>query len=150
LDARSAPAGRGPRNSRVCPDARYQNGKFRPHRGLHCSFFGKTLKYKIVARCATRYTVSVIKSFKHKGLRRYYETGNKSGIQAKHAARLRLQLAVLDTARVIDDIDVPGYRLHPLKGRENARWSIWISGNWRLTFEFRDGNAYVLDYEDYH
>ena len=92
----------------------------------------------------------VIKSFKHKGLRRYFETGSKSGIQTKHAARLRLQLAALDTARVIDDMDVPGYRLHPLKGRAKNRWSIWVSGNWRLTFEFRDGNAFVLDYEDYH
>jgi len=92
----------------------------------------------------------VIKSFKHKGLRRYFETGSKSGIQAKHAARLRLQLAALDTARIIDDMDVPGYRLHPLKGRAKKRWSICVSGNWRLTFEFRDGNAYVLDYEDYH
>jgi len=104
----------------------------------------------IVAWCATRYTLAVIKSFKHKGLKRYYETGSKSGIQANHATRLRLQLAVLDTSRVIDDIDVPGYRLHPLKGRARNRWSIWVSGNWRLTFEFRDGNAYVLDYEDFH
>ncbi len=104
----------------------------------------------IVAWCATRYTWPVIKSFKHKGLRRYFETGNKSGIQAKQAARLRLQLATLDTARVIDDMDVPGYRLHPLKGRAKDHWSIWVSGNWRLTFEFSDGNVYVLDYEDYH
>ena len=73
-----------------------------------------------------------------------------SGIQAKHAIRLRLQLAALDTSRVIDDMDVPGYRLHPLKGRAKNRWAISVSGNWRLTFEFRDGNAYVLDYEDYH
>jgi proteic killer suppression protein len=92
----------------------------------------------------------VIKSFKHKGLRRYYESGNKSGIQAKHAGRLRLQLAALDTARVVEDMDVPGYRLHPLKGRAKNRWSIEVSGNWRMTFEFKDGNAYVLDYEDYH
>ncbi len=92
----------------------------------------------------------MIKSFKHKGLRRYYETGGKSGIQARHARRLRLQLAALDTARVVGDMDVPGYRLHPLKGRAGNRWSIWVSSNWRLTFEFRDGNAYVLDYEDYH
>ena len=92
----------------------------------------------------------MIKSFKHKGLKRYYETGSKSGIQAKHANRLRLQLAALDTSRVIDDMDVPGYRLHPLKGRARNRWSISISGNWRLTFEFRDGNAYVLNYEDYN
>ena len=92
----------------------------------------------------------MIKSFEHKGLRRYYETGSKSGIQAKHEVRLRLQLSALDTARGIDDMDVPGYWLHPLKGRAKKRWSIWVSGNWRLTFEFRDGNAYVLDYEDYH
>jgi len=92
----------------------------------------------------------VIKSFKHKGLRKYYETGSKAGIQAKHAGRLRLQLAALDTAQTIEDMDVPGYRLHPLKGRARNRWSIWVSGNWRLTFEFKDGSAYVLDYEDYH
>ena len=49
-----------------------------------------------------------------------------------------------------EDMDVPGYRLHPLKGRARNRWSIWVSGNWRLTFEFKDGNAFVLDYEDYH
>jgi len=92
----------------------------------------------------------VIKSFKHKGLRKYYETGSRAGIQAKHAGRLRLQLAALDTARVVEDMDVPGYRLHPLKGRAKNRWSIGVSGNWRLTFEFKDGNTYVLDYEDYH
>ena len=92
----------------------------------------------------------MIKSFKHKGLKRYFETGSKSGIQAKNAGRLRLQLAALDTARVIDDMDVPGYRLHPLKGRAKNRWSMSVSGNWRLSFEFVDGNAYVLIYEDYH
>ncbi len=91
----------------------------------------------------------MIKSFKHKGLRRYYESGREAGIQAKHASRLLLQLAALDTARVAEDMDVPGYRLHPLKGRAKNRWSIWVSGNWRLTFEFNDGNAYVLDDEDY-
>ncbi len=104
----------------------------------------------LVACCATHYNAVVIKSFKHKGLRKYYETGIKAGIQTKHAGRLRLQLAALDTARELEDMDVPGYRLHPLKGRAKNRWSIWVSGNWRLTFEFKDGNAYILDYEDYH
>ena len=89
-------------------------------------------------------------SFKHKGLRKYFETGTKAGIQANHASRLRLQLAALDTAQIIGDVDLPGYRLHPLSGRAKDRWSIWVNGNWRLTFEFRDGNVYVLDYEDYH
>ena len=113
-------------------------------------FWSHSGERQIVAWCATRYTVCVIKSFRHKGLRRYYESGSKAGIQANHAGRLRLQLAALDTARVAEDMDVPGYRLHPLKGRAKNRWSIGVSGNWRLTFEFKDGNAYVLDYEDYH
>ncbi len=92
----------------------------------------------------------MIKSFQHKGLRRFFETRSRSGIQAKHAGRLRFQLAALDTAQGVDDMDIPGYRLHRLKGRSKGRWSIWVSGNWRLTFEFRDGSVHVLDYEDYH
>ena len=96
------------------------------------------------------YTQVVIKSFKHKGLRMLFETGKASGVQPSHARRLRLQLAALDTAQEIADMDLPGYRLHPLKGGNVGRWSITVNGNWRLTFEFRDGNAYVLDYEDYH
>jgi proteic killer suppression protein len=92
----------------------------------------------------------VIKSFRHKGLQRFYDTGVKSGIQARHANRLRLQLAALDTAHKLNDMDVPGYRLHALKGKMKGRWSIWVSGNWRLTFEFTNGNVFILDYEDYH
>ena len=59
-------------------------------------------------------------------------------------------LAALDTAVFVEDMDIPGLRLHPLKGQERDRWSVWVNGNWRMTFEFRDGHAYVLDYEDYH
>ena len=59
-------------------------------------------------------------------------------------------LAALDTAHSIDDMNVPGFRLHRLKGAERDRWSVWVNGNWRLTFEFEDGHAYFLDYEDYH
>jgi proteic killer suppression protein len=92
----------------------------------------------------------MIKSFRHKGLRKLFDTGNTSGVQANHVKRLRMQLAALDTAQSIEDMDIPGYRLHPLKGAMRGRWSIWVSGNWRLTFEFQNGNAYVLDYEDYH
>jgi toxin HigB-1 len=92
----------------------------------------------------------MIKSFRHKGLKRFYATGSTAGIQAPHARRLRMQLAALDTAVQISDMDIPGFVLHPLKGKEKGRWSIRVSGNWRLIFEFRDGNAYVLDYEDYH
>lgn len=92
----------------------------------------------------------MIQSFRHKGLRRYYETGSSSGIQAAHAVRLRMQLTALDTAQKIQDMEIPGYKLHPLKGKLKGRWSIWVNGNWRLTFEFKNGDAHLLDYEDYH
>lgn len=92
----------------------------------------------------------MIKSFRHKGLRRFHETGSTSGIQASHDKRLRMQPAALDTAQALEDMDIPGFRLHPLKGKLRGRWSITVNGNWRLTFEFQDGSAYILDYEDYH
>ena len=92
----------------------------------------------------------MIQSFRHKGLSRFFESGSAAGIQPKHAKRLRMLLSALDTAQSIDDMDVPGFNLHPLKGQGKGRWSIWVNGNWRVTFAFRDGHAYVLDYEDYH
>ncbi|MBM0103141.1 type II toxin-antitoxin system RelE/ParE family toxin [Steroidobacter sp. S1-65] len=92
----------------------------------------------------------MIQTFRHKGLRRFYESGSGAGIQPAHAKRLRMLLTALDTAQSIDDMNVPGFRLHPLKGEDRDRWSVWVNGNWRLTFEFRDGHAYVFDYEDYH
>ena len=92
----------------------------------------------------------MIQSFRHKELRRFYESGSAAGIQPHHAKRLRMLLTALDTAQSIDDMDIPGFRLHPLKGEERGRWSVWVNGNWRVTFEFKDGHAYVLDYEDYH
>ena len=92
----------------------------------------------------------MIKNFKHKGLSRFYHAGSISGIQAKHANKLRNQLAALDTATVIEDLDLPGYRLHPLKGKRSGTWSIEVNGNWRLTFEFDNGDVYILNYEDYH
>lgn len=92
----------------------------------------------------------MIQSFRNKGLRRFFESGSPAGIQPFHAKRLRMLLTALDTAQSIDDMNVPGFRLHPLKGSERGRWSVWVNGNWRLTFEFSEGHAYVLDYEDYH
>lgn len=92
----------------------------------------------------------MIVSFRHKGLRRFYDSGSVTGIQPKHAKRLTLQLAALDTAQTIEDMDIPGFRLHPLGGRQKGHWSIWVNGNWRLTFMFDDGNVQLLDYEDYH
>ena len=92
----------------------------------------------------------MIKSFRHKGLRRFYETGSTAGIQAAHAKKIRLELTALDTAATIEDMAIPGFRLHPLKGNRKREWAISVSGSWRITFEFRDGHAYQLNYEDYH
>jgi len=92
----------------------------------------------------------MIQSFRHKGLARFYKSGSVAGIQPNHAKRLRMLLAALDTAVSIQDMDVPGFRLHQLKGKDAVRWSVRVSGNWRLTFEFREGQAHVIDYEDYH
>jgi len=92
----------------------------------------------------------MIKSFKHKGLRNFFESGSSRGIHAAHSKKLRMQLAALDTAISIEDIDIPGYQLHPLKGNRKGIWSISVSGNWRITFELIDGNVYIVDYEDYH
>ena len=92
----------------------------------------------------------MIRSFRHKGLRKFFESGNSAGIQPHHGKRLRMLLTALDTAFTIDDMNIPGIRLHPLKGSEKGRWSVWVNGNWRLTFEFVNGDVYILDYEDYH
>jgi proteic killer suppression protein len=92
----------------------------------------------------------MIKSFKHKGLEKFYESGNTRGIQSNHAKKLRMQLAALESAHSIDDMDIPGYRLHQLTGDRKGIWTITVNANWRLTFEFEDGNVYILIYEDYH
>jgi toxin HigB-1 len=92
----------------------------------------------------------MIKSFKHKGLEKFYKMGSTSGIQSIHARKLRMQLAALDTAHNIEDLDIPGYRLHSLKGKRKGLWSITVNGNWRVTFEMTDSNIYIVNYEDYH
>jgi len=92
----------------------------------------------------------MIRSFKHKGLARFLESGSKSGIQAQHADRLRLVLAQLSAATAPEDMGLPGLRLHPLKGDRKGTWSVWVSGNWRVTFNFVGKDADAEDYEDYH
>lgn len=92
----------------------------------------------------------MIKAFTHQGLKQSFDTGSMAGVQASHANRLRMQLAALATAQTIEDMDVPGFRLHSLKGDRTGIWSITVSGNWRITFEFFEGNAYIVNYEDYH
>lgn len=97
-----------------------------------------------------RHTHFMIKSFKHKGLKLFFESGNTKGIQTDHVKKLRMQLAALDTATNIEDIDIPNYRLHKLQGTQKDRWSISVNGNWRITFNFTESNVYIVNYEDYH
>jgi len=97
-----------------------------------------------------RYTATMIISFKHKGLQKYYETDSTAGIQNKHKTKLKMILAALDSSQVIEDMNIPGYKLHPSKGKLNELWSVSVSGNWRITFKFENGNIYIVNYEDYH
>ncbi|MDZ7789260.1 MAG: type II toxin-antitoxin system RelE/ParE family toxin [Xanthomonadales bacterium] len=92
----------------------------------------------------------MIRSFKHKGLKRFFETGSVSGIQAAHARRLRLILGRLNAATQPQDMNLPGLRLHPLKGSRSGTWAVDVSGNWRVTFRFQGKDAEVVEYEDYH
>ena len=92
----------------------------------------------------------MIKSFKHKSLKKFFETGSVSGVQPAHRQKLRMRLTALDTATRIEDMDLPGFRLHPLKGNRKGQWAIDVSRNWRITFEFVDGDAYIVNYEVYH
>jgi proteic killer suppression protein len=92
----------------------------------------------------------VIRSFRHKGLRRFFESGSKAGIQATHAARLRIQLTRLDSAHGPQDMNAPGWKLHPLKGNLAGHWAVWVDANWRLTFAFEGEDAILVDYRDYH
>lgn len=92
----------------------------------------------------------MIKSFQHKGLRVFYETGSTKGIRADHAKRLARILPLLDRATAPVDVDLPGWRLHPLKGERAEFWSITVSGNWRVIFRFVDTDVELVDYLDYH
>ena len=92
----------------------------------------------------------MIKSFEHKGLKLFFETGRKGGIQPHHAAKLARQLARLNAARGPDDMNLPGWRLHPLVGDLAGHFSVTVSGNWRLTFRFESEHAVLVNYQDYH
>ena len=91
----------------------------------------------------------MIVSFKHKGLKRFYEKGDISKIQPKHKEKRRLSLGVLDSAREVQYLNFPGSNLHSLKGKLSDHWSITVNGNWRLIFKFEKGDVYILDYVDY-
>jgi toxin HigB-1 len=92
----------------------------------------------------------MIRTFRHKGLRAFAETGSKAGIQPAHAKKLRILLTALDAANRPADLNAPGYGLHPLHGDQEGHWAVSVSGNWRLTFAFEDEDAILVDYRDYH
>jgi proteic killer suppression protein len=92
----------------------------------------------------------VIKNFRHKGLQAFSESGSKAGIQPDHAPKIARMLARLDAARTPSDMNMPGWKLHPLHGTLQGHFAVWISGNWRLVFTFEDGDTILVDYVDYH
>lgn len=92
----------------------------------------------------------MIKSFRHRGIEKFFKTGSKAGIQPKHAQRLQLLLSVLNAATKPDQMDVPGWDWHPLKGDLTGHWAVKVNGNWRLTFAFEGTDAILVDYQDYH
>jgi len=92
----------------------------------------------------------MIKSFKHKGLEKFFTTGSMAGINPAHALRLEERLQALHTAVTVEDMDIPGWRLHQLKGDREGLWAVNVSGNWRMVFAFENGDAYLVNYEDYH
>jgi toxin HigB-1 len=92
----------------------------------------------------------MIRSFRHAGLEKFFNTGSKAGIQPAHARKLAIQLGTLNIARVPVAMDVPGWDLHPLKGDLVNHWSVKVNANWRMTFKFEGEDAILVDYLDYH
>jgi proteic killer suppression protein len=92
----------------------------------------------------------MIKSFRHKGLKKFYATGSKAGIQAKHALKLRRILGLLNSATKVKDVNLPGFRLHSLIGKHEGFHSVWVNGNWRVIFRFAGEDVELIDYLDYH
>ena len=107
-------------------------------------------RHGLVACSDTRYGVGVIVSFRHKGLERLYSGGSTKGLQAAHVPKLLRILSALDAAQAPGDLVIPSFRTHLLKGDLAGHWSIWVNGNWRVTFRFVEGNVELVDYQDYH
>ena len=114
--------------------------------GVRCS----TREFLIDYRNPIGYIASMIKSFKHKGLEKFFFTGNKKGIKPEHATRLERILDRLNAADDIRDMNYPGSNLHKLTGDKQGQHTVNVSGNWRMFFDFINGHAYVVDYDDYH
>ena len=120
---------------------------------------GGSLKTVFVSRCHLRQLTiasfqtileSVIQNFRHKGLKRLFEKDEPQGIRGDQVPKVQNILAVLNRARVPEDMALPGFRLHPLKGNRKGFWSVVVRANWRVIFRFRNGHAYDVDLTDYH
>ena len=92
----------------------------------------------------------MILNFRHKGLKQLFESGISAGVNPRHVPRLRQILALLETAETVGDMDLSGLNLHELKGERKGTWSVKVSGNRRVTFRIKQGDAIDVDYEDYH
>jgi len=92
----------------------------------------------------------MIRSFKHKGLAELFQTGSARKVQAKHVVRLKLILTLLNAATHAGQLNAPGLRLHPLKGKPSGRYAVWVDENFRVTFRFQEKHAVEVDYGDYH
>ncbi len=92
----------------------------------------------------------MIRNFRHRGLQAFFETGSVRGINAQWGRRLLVRLTALDAAETTEEMDVPGWRLHELSGERRGTWAVNVTGNWRLTFRFENGDACDVDLEDYH
>jgi proteic killer suppression protein len=101
-------------------------------------------------RYVTRYGAELIQTIRHKGLKRFHEEDDASGVMHEHVVKLRDILARLDAARTVADMDLPGFRLHPLKGDLKGLWAVTVRANWRVVFRFVDRDALDVDYVDYH
>ncbi len=106
--------------------------------------------YMILLTTVTTWVTLMIKSFRHKGLEEFFYENSKRGIRPEHAKKLNRILDWLDMTESIRDLEVSDYGLHPLKGELEGLWAVKVSGNWRVVFEFDNGNAYMIDYLDYH
>jgi proteic killer suppression protein len=92
----------------------------------------------------------MIKNFRHKGLQKLFESGSRKSVPPEMATRLTLQLDAINGAESVQDLSLPGYHLHELQGGRKGTWAITVRANWRITFRFEDGDAWDVDFEDYH
>ncbi len=120
--------------------------------GVHSQELRHAIPSKPIEQCKARpyTTITMIRRFRHKGLKALHQRGDTSGVRADHVARLRRLLSSLDVAQTPKDMDRPGNRLHPLKGPYAGYWSVSVSGNWRVVFCFDGTDADLVDYLDYH